>query len=84
MFLHSLQSEPEARVTSYKRFRTWLIRKRSRESPAASTPLATGQRCRPTFKFDGVCQRLELDPPSRHQETAQREQGSLINLVCSG
>ncbi|XP_019742196.1 uncharacterized protein LOC109525834 [Hippocampus comes] len=78
---YPFQGEPEARVTSYKRFRTWLIRKRSRESPAASTPLATGQRCRPTFKLDGVCQRLELDSPSRHQETAQRAQESRL-IVC--
>ncbi|XP_077378057.1 cell division cycle protein 20 homolog B-like isoform X3 [Festucalex cinctus] len=71
------QSETDASVT-YKRFRTRLIHRSSRESPAASTPLSTRRRCRYIFKLDGVCQRLELDSPFRHQEASQRAQESRL------
>ncbi|XP_029960106.1 cell division cycle protein 20 homolog B-like [Salarias fasciatus] len=42
---------------SYKRFRRRIIRR----SASASTPVATGGQCEPSFEFDTVCQRLELD-----------------------
>ncbi|XP_061527102.1 cell division cycle protein 20 homolog B-like [Phycodurus eques] len=64
--------EPDTNVTSYKRFRTWLSHKHSRESPAVSTPLSTGRRCGPNFELDDVVQRLELDSPSRCHAAAQR------------
>ncbi|XP_059192747.1 cell division cycle protein 20 homolog B-like [Centropristis striata] len=57
---------------SYKRFRRRIIQRCSSEGPAASTPLATGRRCEPSFEFDTVCQRLELDSPTKHHEPAQR------------
>ncbi|XP_061623436.1 cell division cycle protein 20 homolog B-like isoform X2 [Phyllopteryx taeniolatus] len=69
---HLFQREPDTHVTSYKRFRTWLSHKHSRESPAVSTPLSTGRRCGPNFELDDVVQRLELDSPSRFHAAAQR------------
>ncbi|XP_070820005.1 cell division cycle protein 20 homolog B-like [Chaetodon trifascialis] len=58
---------------SYKRFKRWIIEGSSREGPAASTPLATGRQCEPSFEFDAVCRRLQLDSPPRHRETDHRD-----------
>ncbi|XP_031161586.1 cell division cycle protein 20 homolog B [Sander lucioperca] len=57
---------------SYKEFRRRIIQRSSSEGPAESTPLDTGRQCEPSFEFDTVCQRLELDSPPRHHEQAQR------------
>ncbi|XP_030594369.1 cell division cycle protein 20 homolog B-like isoform X2 [Archocentrus centrarchus] len=61
----------EAREVTYKRFRRRIIQRSCREAPAASTPLAPGRQCEPSFEFDPVCQRLELESPPRKQEPAQ-------------
>ncbi|KAG8011847.1 Granzyme A, partial [Nibea albiflora] len=69
------QGQNDAQHVSYKRFRRWIIQ---RGSSAASTPLTTGRRCEPSFEFDTVCQRLELDSPPRHHEPEPRvPQGDL-------
>ncbi|XP_034726677.1 cell division cycle protein 20 homolog B-like [Etheostoma cragini] len=57
---------------SYTEFKRRIIHRSSSDGPAESTPLATGRQCEPSFEFDTVCQRLELDSPPRHQEQAQR------------
>ncbi|XP_061906742.1 cell division cycle protein 20 homolog B-like isoform X2 [Entelurus aequoreus] len=48
-----------------------LIHMHGCQSPAASTPFTTGRRCKPNFEFDAVCQRLELDSPTRQHGAAQ-------------
>ncbi|KAM8761305.1 cell division cycle protein 20 homolog B-like [Acanthopagrus schlegelii] len=77
------QSEQQV---SYRRFRRRIIQRSSREGPAASTPLTTGRRCEPSFEFDPVCQRLELDsPPPRHHGPEQRViQGHLQETALAG
>uniref|UniRef100_UPI0037E712FC cell division cycle protein 20 homolog B-like n=1 Tax=Semicossyphus pulcher TaxID=241346 RepID=UPI0037E712FC len=57
---------------SYKRFRRRIIQRSSSEGPAASTPLTTRRQYEPSFEFDTVCQRLELDSPERHHEPEHR------------
>ncbi|KAM7019123.1 cell division cycle protein 20 homolog B-like [Tautogolabrus adspersus] len=55
--------QDNTRHVSYKRFRRRITQRSSSEGPAASTPLTTGGQCEPSFEFDTVCQRLELDSP---------------------
>ncbi|XP_041792343.1 cell division cycle protein 20 homolog B-like [Chelmon rostratus] len=70
---------------SYKRFRRRIVQGSGREGPAASTPLATGRQCEPSFEFDPVCQRLQLDSPPRHHEPEQRDlRGSLQEAASAG
>ncbi|XP_044051415.1 cell division cycle protein 20 homolog B-like isoform X2 [Siniperca chuatsi] len=57
------KGQNDAHQVSYKRFRRRITQRSSSEGPAASTPLATGRQCDPSFEFDTVCQRLELDSP---------------------
>nr|XP_046241299.1 cell division cycle protein 20 homolog B-like [Scatophagus argus] len=59
---------------SYKRFRRRITQASSSDAPAASTPLATRGQCEPSFEFDNVCQKLDLDSPPRHREPEQRVQ----------
>ncbi|XP_026044422.1 cell division cycle protein 20 homolog B [Astatotilapia calliptera] len=61
----------EAHEVTYKCFRRRIIQRRCRESPVASTPLAPGRQCEPSFEFDTICQRLELDSPPRKHEPGQ-------------
>ncbi|XP_045892000.1 cell division cycle protein 20 homolog B-like isoform X1 [Micropterus dolomieu] len=63
----------DAHHTPYKRFRRRITQRSSSQDPAASTPLVTGRQCEPGFEFDAVCQRLELDSPSRHHEPEERD-----------
>ncbi|KAE8291932.1 Cell division cycle protein 20-like protein B [Larimichthys crocea] len=72
----------DAQRVSYKRFRRRIIQ---RGSCAASTPLTTGRRCEPSFEFDTVRQRLELDSPPRHHEPEPRvPQGDLQETSLVG
>uniref|UniRef100_A0A669CTY3 Anaphase-promoting complex subunit 4-like WD40 domain-containing protein n=1 Tax=Oreochromis niloticus TaxID=8128 RepID=A0A669CTY3_ORENI len=63
--------QSEAHEVTYKCFRRRIIQRRCREGPVASTPLAPGRQCEPSFEFDTVCQRLELDSPPRKHEPGQ-------------
>lgn len=67
----SAQGQYEAHEVTYKCFRRRIIQRRCRESPVASTPLAPGRQCEPSFEFDTICQRLELDSPPRKHEPGQ-------------
>lgn len=81
-YLFSSQGQNDAHHVSYKRFRRRITQRSSSEGPAASTPLATGRQCEPSFELDTVCQRLELDSPPRHHEPAQRVlQGNLRGIA---
>ncbi|CAJ1069243.1 cell division cycle protein 20 homolog B-like%2C partial [Xyrichtys novacula] len=62
------KGQDDVHHTSYKRFRRRIFQRSGCESPAASTPLTTRGQCEPSFEFDTVCQRLELDSPQRHEE----------------
>ncbi|XP_034025491.1 cell division cycle protein 20 homolog B-like [Thalassophryne amazonica] len=57
---------------TYTRFRRRIRRRGSSQGPAASTPLSTWGQCETGFEFDTVCQRLDLDSPSKRQETILR------------
>ncbi|XP_070761209.1 cell division cycle protein 20 homolog B-like [Enoplosus armatus] len=79
------KGQNDAHHVSYKRFRRRIIRRSSSEGPAASTPLATGRQCEPSFELDAVCQRLVLDSPPRHHEPEQTVlQGNLQETALAG
>ncbi|XP_026198902.1 cell division cycle protein 20 homolog B [Anabas testudineus] len=67
----SFKRQNDAHHVSYKRFRRRIIQRGGTEAPAASTPLTTWRQCDPSFDFDTVCQRLDLDSPPRHPEPAE-------------
>ncbi|XP_051278542.1 cell division cycle protein 20 homolog B-like [Dicentrarchus labrax] len=79
------KGQNDVQHVSYKRWRRRIIQRSSSEGPAASTPLATGRQCEPSFEFDTVCQRLELDSPPRHHEPGHRvRQGNLQETALAG
>ncbi|XP_033475536.2 cell division cycle protein 20 homolog B-like [Epinephelus lanceolatus] len=80
------KAQNNAHYASYKRFRRRIIRRSSsdRDGPAASTPVATGRQHEPSFEFDTVCQRLELDSPPRHHETAQKVLNGHSQVLVGG
>ncbi|XP_041643356.1 cell division cycle protein 20 homolog B-like [Cheilinus undulatus] len=80
------QEQNDVHYVSYKRFRRRITQKRgSCEGPAVSTPLTTGGKCEPSFEFDTVCQRLELDSPQRDHEQDHRDlQGNFQETVIRG
>ncbi|XP_068166909.1 cell division cycle protein 20 homolog B-like [Antennarius striatus] len=57
---------------SYKLFSRRIFEGSRGGGPTASTPLATGRQCEPSFEFDPVCQRLELDSPPRRRQPVRR------------
>uniref|UniRef100_A0A8C6P5B8 Cell division cycle 20B n=1 Tax=Nothobranchius furzeri TaxID=105023 RepID=A0A8C6P5B8_NOTFU len=60
----------KATEVTYSRFRRRIIQGGCPGSPAASTPLTARWRCKPVSEFDSVCQRLELESPSKQEDNA--------------
>ncbi|KAM4577086.1 cell division cycle protein 20 homolog B-like [Odontesthes bonariensis] len=65
---NQLAGQKKSHGVNYKRFRRWITQRSSSEGPVASTPVAPGGQCDPSFEFDTVCKRLELESPPRVHE----------------